>query len=211
MAKVEDGSRSQLSGKADGLVYVRFNGGVYTRKIPKWKKESFTRGMLKNMERFKRVNAFCALFRDELIPQIWNGAEPKMSGYALFLKTNMAAFGKDGNLEDAKKIMLSTGGRSFPEGMEVSRSQVDDHLLEVKWPREMNVGGVHLKDELMVVSAADGQYSELMGTGIERNEMGGTFALPAFPMPQAPGPMHLYLFFASKDRRDYSPSECFEV
>lgn len=211
MAKVTDGSRSHLSGKADGLVYVRFNGEVYTRKLPKRKKEAWTRGMLQNLERFKRVNAFCALFKEELIPQIWNGAEPKMSGYALFLKSNMAAFGKDGNLEDARKIKLSTGSRSFPEGMEVSRSQVDDHLLEVKWPREMHVGGVHLKDELMVISSQEGQYSELMGTGIERNDLGGTFALPASPMPQAPGPMHLYLFFASKDRRDYSESRCFEV
>jgi len=207
MAKVEDGSRSQLSGKADGLVYVRFNGGVYTRKIPKWKKESWTPGMLKNLERFKQVNAFCALFKDSVIPQIWNGADQKMSGYALFLKTNMAAFAPDGSLEDAIKIRLSIGKLPFPEGMEVRRSEGDDNLIEVNWPREMHVGGVHMKDELMVVSEADGEYSEIMGTGITKADLHGSFELPDLEVKAT----HIYLFFATRERRDFSESRCFEV
>lgn len=42
MAKVKEGARSNLSGKADGLVYVQFNGGVYTRKLPKRKKDAWS-------------------------------------------------------------------------------------------------------------------------------------------------------------------------
>jgi len=167
--------------------------------------------MLQNLKRFKRVNEFCALFKEDLIPQIWKGVEPRMSGYALFLKANMGAFEKDGSLGDAKKIFLSIGKRTFPEGFEVSRSETDNNLMEVEWPREMHVGGPHLKDELMVISALDGRYSDMTNTGIERNDLGGSFALPSSSMPQTPGQLHLYLFFASKDRRDYSVSACFEV
>lgn len=211
MAKVMEGARLGLSGKADGLVYVRFNGEVYTRKLPKRKKEAWTPGMIQNLERFKRVNAFCSLFKDSLIPQIWKGVNPRMSGYALFLKSNMAAFGPDGALLDAKRLMLSTGNLSFPLGFETKRSDMDQNQLEVSWPKEMHVGGVHLKDELMAIGAIEGQYSDIINTGIKRNDLGGTFALPSFSMSQAPGSMHIHLFFTSNNRRDYSPSVCFEV
>ena len=211
MAKVKDGARSQLSGKADGLVYVQFNGGVYTRKLPNRKKDAWTPGMRLNEQRFRRANEFCALFKDSVIPQIWKGVNARMSGYALFLKTNMPAFGPDGSLQDAKKISLSAGTLSFPEGFEARRAEAVENRIEVNWPKEMHVGGIHLKDELMVISALDGQYSEITATGIERNDLGGTFNLPPAPLPQTPGSMHVYLFFASANRRDYSPSECFEV
>jgi hypothetical protein len=211
MAKVKEGARSDLSGKADGLVYVQFNGGVYTRKLPKRKKEAWTPGMLQNLERFKRINAFCSLFKDSLIPQIWKGVHPRMSGYALFLKTNKDAFAADGSIQDAKKIMLSTGDLSFPEGLEARRSETDSNRIEVKWPKEMHVGGIHLRDELMAVCSFEGEYSGIINTGIARNDLGGTFTLPPSPVPTAAGSMPLYLFFASNNRRDYSPSECFEV
>lgn len=211
MAKVLEGARSDFSGKADGLVYVKLNGEVYTRKLPKWKKESFSKGMLQNQQRFKRANEFCALFKDSVIPRIWNGISPKMTGYALFLKTNMAAFGADGSLEDFQKIRLSTGNLTFPPGFEANRSAMDESLVEVNWPKEMHVGGVHLFDQLMVISSRDGEFSDITPTGIIREDLGGIFSLPDAPMPQSPGPMHLFLFFASRDYRDYSESVCFEV
>jgi hypothetical protein len=211
MAKVKEGASSDLSGKADGRVYVQYKGGVYTRSLPKWKKDSWTKGMLLNLERFKQINAFCSLFKDTVIPQIWNGMDPKMSGYALFLKTNKSAFAADGSIADKKKIKLSTGNLSFPEGFEAKRSETDQTLIEVYWPKELNVGGVHLKDELMAISCVDGQYSDIINTGIKRNDLKGTFALPDIPMPQATGTLPLYLFFASANRREYSDSRCFEV
>jgi hypothetical protein len=207
MAKVMDGARSTLSGKADGLVYVQFNGGTYTRRLPQRKKDSSTRGMLLNQQRFRLVNSFCAQFKESVIPQIWNGAAERMSGYALFLKSNMAAFGMDGSLQDAKKIKLSIGKLPFPQGFEARRSEVDGNRIEVSWPKEMNVGGVHLKDELMVVSTADGQYSDITATGITKGDLMGSFELPELASESA----HIYLFFASKDRRDYSESVCFEI
>lgn len=211
MAKVMDGSRLQLSGKADGQVYVRYNGGVYTRKLPKWKKESFTRGMLQNQLRFKRANEFCSIFKDSLILQIWKGVSPKMSGYALFLKTNMPAFGADGSILDAKKIQLSTGGLSFPPDLEVKRMETDTNMVEVKWSRELHVGGVNLKDELMVIFSSGEEYSEITYTGIVRSNLGGAFDLPSSPIPQAPGSLLIYLFFGSRDRRNYSISRCVEI
>jgi len=211
MAKVLDGARAGLSGKADGLVYVHFNGETYTRKLPHRKKDSATPGMLLNQKRFREVNNFCAQFTSTVIPQIWNGADKKMSGYAQFLKSNMAAFAADGSLGDAKKIRLSTGKLPFPEGFEAHRSVENENRIEVSWPKEMNVGGVHMTDELMVISSQDGKYSEITLTGITKTERTGSFELPFLSDSPTQGPLHLYLFFGSKDHRDYSESRCFEV
>ena len=155
MAKVEGGARSMLSGKADGLVYVKFNGGTYTRKVPKRKKDAWTPGMLLNLKRFKEVNSFCGQFKYSVIPQIWNPAAEKMSGYAFFLKSNMAAFAVDGSLADPKLIRFSSGKLNMPQGLIAGRPEVDGSIIEVSWEKELHVGGVHLRDELMVISAAD--------------------------------------------------------
>src|SRR5665647_2401555 len=135
MAKVKEGARSALSGKADGLVYVQFNGGTYTRNIPHRKKDTWTPGMLLNEQRFKQVNSFCGQFKYTVIPQIWKGAAQRMSGYALFLKSNMPAFAPDGSLADPKLIRLSTGKLNLPPGIIAGRPEAEGSIIEVSWEK----------------------------------------------------------------------------
>jgi hypothetical protein len=59
----------------------------------------------------------------------------------------------------------------------------------------------------MVISAADGNYSDITSTGLVRSALTGSFELPALPAAAT----HIYLFFGSIDHRDYSESVCFEV
>jgi hypothetical protein len=74
MAQVTNGMGLGLAGKVGDLVYVPFNGGTYTRKAPRRKKDSSTPRMLLNQQRFRQVNDFCAQFKYSVIPQIWNAA-----------------------------------------------------------------------------------------------------------------------------------------
>ena len=222
MAQVTGGMGLKLAGKVGGLVYVQLNGGTYTRKLPHRKKEMWTPRMLLNLQRFRQVNNFCGQFKYSVIPQIWNVAAlanfskvsnfgkvaaKKMSGYAFFLKSNMAAFGPDGSLGDAKKLRFSTGNLVWPEGFEAHRPDPDANTIDVNWPKELHTGGIHLRDELMVITSVDGQYSDITTTGIERIALTGSFELPG----QLAIATHVYLFFGARDRRDYSESVCFEV
>ena len=207
MAHVKGGIGSMFSGKVEGLVFVQLNGETITRRAPRRKKDSWTPAMLLNQKRFREVNNFCGQFKFSLIPQIWNGAAEKMSGYALFLKSNMPAFAPDGSLLDPKLVRLSTGKLTLPPGFIAGRAEVEGSIIEVSWPMDLHNGGIQLKDELMVISAADGQYSEITDTNILRGALNGTFELPELPIPAT----HIYLFFGSRDRRDYSKSVCFEI
>jgi len=208
MAQVKGGIGSFLSGKLDGVVYVQLNGTTHTRQAPTRTKDSWTPKMLLNQQRFGLVNAFCKQFKSTVIPQIWNIAAEKMSGYALFMKSNMSAFAKDGSLAYPKKIKFSTGKLLFPEEFKVQRQEADSNTINVSWKYDVHLGGLRLKDELMVVlGTVDGKYSEIKATGILRGKLNGSFELPeAFKEAS-----YIYVFFNSQDQRDYSESACFEI
>ena len=214
-------SGSALTGMIGGIVLVNFNGGTYMRRAPqRQKKDSWTPQQLLHRQRFSMVNKFCGQFKSSLIPQIWNAATfskvqnfgkvqitNMMSGYALFLKSNMPAFAPDGSVADVKKLRLSTGSLTLPQGIEAHRSAVGTSTIQVSWDYDGHIGGKNLKQELMLISAGDGLYSEITATGILKGYLNGSFELPELPKAAT----HIYLFFTSQDRRDYSESVCFEI
>ena len=208
MTLIKQQSGSALTGMIGGIVLVQFNGGTYMRRAPqRQKKDSWTPQQLLHRQRFSMVNKFCKQFKSTVIPQIWNDAAVKMSGYALFLKSNMPAFAPDGSVADAKKLRLSTGNLTLPQGIEAHRPAVESNTIQVSWYYDGHIGGKNLKEELMLISAVDGFYSEITATGILKGTLNGSFELPETPRPAT----HIYLFFTSQDRRDYSESVCFEI
>lgn len=205
MTLIKQNSGSSLTGMVGSIVIAEWMGQTYMRSAPKRKvKNSWSPEQLAHRKRFKAVIAFCKPFREFLIPQIWNDAAIRMSGFALFLKTNMQAFAADGSLMDPKLIRLSTGKLPLVEELKAERSAPGSNTINVSWARSFVLGGIRSKDELMVVSAGDGKYSEITGTGIIRYALNGSFELPLEPASAT----HIYLFFGSKDRRDYSESVC---
>jgi hypothetical protein len=207
MTKVKQGIESFLSGKFGDKVYVQRDGKTYVRSVPKRRKDSSTPAMLLNQKRFKEVMRFCGQFKNVLIPQVWNLAAVNTSGFRLFQKANSPAFAKDGSLQDPKLIRLSTGKLALPKGFTAGRAQAGSSLIEVSWERDLHLGGIDLQDELIVISAGEGQYSGILETGIVRNALHSSFELPGLPTPAT----HIYLFFSSKDKRNYSESVCMDV
>ena len=202
-------SDAELTGMVGAVVISQRYGKKYLRTAPVRTKDSWSPAQLLHRQRFSRANSFCKQFKNSLIPQIWKPEAQNMSGYGLMLKTNMPAFGPDGSVTDPKLIQLSIGQLFLPKNLQASREAEGSNTVRVSWQKSSPWGGLSLKDELMVISEADGQYSELKATGLVRGLLGGSFELPS--VPQAPSPMHIYLFFASNDRRDYSESVCIEV
>jgi len=207
MTKVIQGIETILSGKFGDKVYVQRYGKTYVRSAPKRRKDSSTPAMLLNQKRFKEVMSFCGRFKNVLIPQVWNLAAVNTSGFRLFQKANSPAFAKDGSLMDPKLIKLSTGKLTLPKGFTAARAHAGSSLIEVSWEKDLHLGGIDLQDELMAISAGEGQYSGILETGIVRNALHGSFELPVLPVSAT----HIYLFFGAKDKRDYSESVCVDL
>ncbi|HLN72131.1 MAG: hypothetical protein ACM3O8_14120 [Methylococcaceae bacterium] len=206
MTLLRQSSDTSFTGMIGGVVICHRNGKVYLRRAPQYSKSSWTKNQKVHRTRFKEVNQFCKQFKKTLIQQIWKYADPRTSGHSLFLKANMGAFSLDGQSVDPLKVQVSTGVLELEQGMQVSRQAGQSIGFTVLWQKS-NGGGIRWWDELMVVSMAGGIYSDIYPTGLLRGKLGGDFVLPALPEDTS----HLYLFFASKDRRSYSPSLCFAL
>jgi len=207
MSKVIQGLDAILSGKIGDKVYVQRYGKTYVRTAPKRIKDVSTPAMLLNQKRFKEIMRYCGQFKNGLIPQVWNPAAVNTSGFRLFQKVNSPAFAKDGSLLDPKLIKLSTGSLPLPKGFTAGRAQAGSSVINMSWEQDLHLGGIHLQDELMVVSAGAGLYSALLETGIVRNALHGSFELPALAAPAT----HIYLFFGSNDKQEYTESVCFDI
>ncbi|HET6558861.1 MAG TPA: hypothetical protein VFG54_16195 [Prolixibacteraceae bacterium] len=207
MAEVNDIYGKDLTGKVGLVSFYRLNGKTIMRSLPVKRSKTRSKNQVRNQNRFKEVQKFCKQFKLILIPQIWNGAATTSSGYHLFMKTNTPAFDKDGILTDPLKIRLSAGTLTMPTGMQAGRTSAGGTTIRINWDKEPGLGSSTLKDRLMVVSAGEGNYSDISGTGLIRNDLGGTFELPEL----ASTATHLYLFFESLDQRYYSESVCVEI
>lgn len=206
MALIKAGNGSSLSGLVGSVVIVQTKSGSYMRGAPNYSNSSWTKKQRAHRERFKKVSKFVKQFKERLLPQIWNEADERLSGHALFLKMNMAAFSAEGELTAPSKLKLSTGMLDLPQEMQLSEPETQGSPIRISWINGA-IGGVRMYDELMVISSGGGLYSDILYTGILRGNKGGAFELP----PLEVTPTHLYLFFGSRDRRSYSVSECFEV
>lgn len=206
MATLKENSGG-ISGSLGDVVYVNLNGRTIIRRRPRVNPEKRSPAQLRNQERFRMIHKFCAPFKQTVIPQIWNDAAKTDNGYNLFVKTNTPAFGPDGELVDAKKIRLSIGDLSLPEQIQVIPEIAELGRIKVSWQKTSHQSGIAFHEELMVVSAGDGKYSDIKDTGLINGSLGGSFVLPEQPTNAT----HIYLFFASRDRRHYSESVCFEV
>lgn len=205
MALINASNGSSLSGLVGRVVIVKTKWGSYMRSAPQYSKNSWTNRQKVHRQRFKAVSEFCRPFRETVIPQIWNDDNERASGYALFLKANMPAFSSQGELKDPTLVKLSTGVLEFPQGLQLNTAQLMEGRLTASWPEAGS--GIRTRDELMVVSAGEGHYSDILNTGLLRGQKGGSFELPELKAEAA----HLYLFFGSKDRRSYSGSECYPL
>ena len=201
MALIKSGNGSSLSGLVGSVVIVQTKRGSYMRSAQNYTASSWTEKQRAHRQRFKKVGTFCTQFKETVISQIWNDADEWMSGRALFLKTNMAAFSPEGELRDPAKLQLSTGMLNLPGGLNLSSVEGENNVVRVSWVKDSSGSA---RDGLMVLSAGGGVYSEILDTGILRSSLGGTFQLPEIPASAT----HLYLFFASRNRRSYSGSEC---
>ena len=207
MAEVQDIFGKKASGKAGPVSFYMSKGKTIMRSLPGKRTRQMTENQLRNQHRFKEIRKFCTPFKLIVIPRIWNGLATTSSGYHLFMKVNSPAFDLDGIITDPKKIRLSMGNLTLPEGMQAQRTSAGGTTIEVKWEKELDLVGMSDKDQLMVISKGEGKYSTIKDTGLTRRNLGGSFELPALAVPVT----HIYLFFESLDQKHYSESVCFEL
>ena len=204
MAKVNGMFGTRLSGKLGNMVFYQFRGKDCMRSLSAKAHKEGTPNQVLQRKRFSAMVKFAKQFRFVLIPQIWNQAGKNMTGINFFIKTNSVAFNTEGIITDPRLVQLSAGKLHLPGDMITQRMEDDPSAVSIKWQEGFYSGGIPFWDELLMVSYADGLYSDIQYTGIRRGDLQGIAKLPELDVPAT----HVYLFFMSLDKAKYSPSIC---
>lgn len=207
MARITGGIGKFISGKLESVVFVQREGMTYIRKLPEYTKNSWTPRQKLHRERFRLVNIFCRQHQVQIIRPIWNLVPGKGSGYNRFLKANMPAFGLDGLLADKSMLHFSDGLLPLPYHFKVGMAMDENEKINVAWENDTLNSYMYDQDELLLVPAYYDGFGDLMATGAKRKASKGSVTLPAGSSKVEA----VYLFFASSDRKRYSPDKYFEL
>ena len=205
MAKIEGGITSKASGKLGPVVVVQRDGKSYIRLAPQFSKNSWTPGQKQHRERFRKVNAFCQAYKRSVIFPIWNKIAEHKTGYNLFIKANMPAFGRDGELTDISLLHFSDGKLPVPFNSNGERVEGDLTKIKVNWQNDAMLPTKFNNDELMMMVAFPERFIGPAATGIKRSLQEGIVTLPGDP-GNIKG---IYLFFSNSERNSYSPDRYF--
>ena len=201
MAKVRDDLGGAISGLIGPIVYYNFNGKTYIRsKMKERSKSSWSPEQVIYRQKVSRTAAFWKILINNPVRHTYNLAAENMSGYNLFLKTNLPAFVGDGTQMDLDRLHLSFGTLPLPLHIKAVAVDGDSTKWNVSWKDDSGIGLSQNGDELMVVFAYDGTFSHPVGTGVQRIKETALVQVPA-----GTGNLQgIFLFFASADRKLYS-------
>jgi hypothetical protein len=205
MAKVKGGD---VSGMLGTLVFLKLNGQGVVRMAPKERpKNSWSDGQTMYRQKVKNLAAFWMKSVPSDIKRIFDLGAEKMTAYNLFLKTNLEAFHADGTQVDLEWLHLSVGKLPLPHKFKAMKVAGDPEKIEVSWQDDSGVGLARSKDELTMVIAHDGKFTNPIATGAVRKQQIAVIQLPA-GIGTIQG---IYLSFASKERGLYSADQWFGV
>ena len=130
-----------------------------------------------------------------------------MHAINLFMKTNMPAFGPEGELMDIERLHFSTGQLPLPQLLNPVRMPGDPEKIEVTWQNDSGNAHARSNDELLVMIAHDGKFAGPIETGCIRKTESAVIQIPV-----GTGTVQgIYLFFASKERMFYSTDQYFKL
>jgi len=203
MAMFKGGTGGILSGLVGNVVVVNYgNGKVVLRRAPR--KRKFTERQKQNWTRFSALASFWGQFDGSPVQQIWKVAEEGRRGINLFININSPSFNPEGVLEDISRLHFSAGRLPLPNKMSAQRVADDSIRVEITWKDDRS-GLARSDDELMMVVAHEGKFTEPLATKALRKQESAVIELPAVT-----GTVEgIYLFFASEKRKLYSPDQYF--
>ena len=206
MAKVKGGTDGSISGMIGPVVFYKMRGKSYARQAPKErKKNSWSDDQVAYRKKVSRHGEFWRHSVAETVKNIFGFAAEEMTGYNLFLKTNLPAFSQDGAVIDLEWLHLSAGKLPLPHKLKAERSAGDPSIVEVSWQNDSGSGLASGKDELKMIVALEGKFTGPVSTGALRKD--GTAVIS---IPEGPGAVQgIYLSFASAERKLYSPDQYF--
>ncbi|MGQ7868952.1 hypothetical protein [Sunxiuqinia sp. sy24] len=203
MARTNTPPGAYLSGKAGKLVFVQNGDEVIVRSLPKPRKPgSWSEKQQQQRKRFQAARTFYNAVRDRVVIPICKlSATRKLTAYNLFLKANLGAFDKNGELADYSRLHFSMGSLPLPLQLSALRTAEDPDKVTISWNPTLQTKAESNNDELLCVWASPNHWLGPVATASLRED--GQCMLP-LPETSDEESWNLYLFFKNSSGTSYS-------
>ena len=206
MARIVGGIGQNLSGTADGMVFVNRNGKTYMRSLPRPRKASeWSDKQRQARSGFAAVIRYARSHKKYVIAPIWNKAAQGMdqNGFNLFVSANRGAFDFEGKMGDPGLLHFSTGHLPLPFRLAAKVDSQNPESINVSWVDQLN-DSAYMNDCLMAVTYK-GIATAPVNTGFTRKD-GHATLVNSTPEGEEG---FLYLFFWNKKLDQYSADQAF--
>ena len=197
MGKYNQGILGPFSGKVGSVVGSSWKGVNYIKSLP-GPNASNTEAQQKQRSRFKSVVSLASSLMSSLIRPVWNLVGGKMTGYNLFVKTNMPAFDESGTLVNYSDFHASLGALALPENLTIQDDADVASGIELSWLDESETGIGNADDKLHLLVMTEDKVHILNTASVRSDESAG------ITLPVGVGNVHVYAFFGMTDGSKFS-------
>ncbi|MFA8434682.1 MAG: DUF6266 family protein [Marinifilaceae bacterium] len=152
-------------------------------------------------QRFKAITGLASSLMGALIRPVWNLASGQMTGYNLFVKTNMPAFDSEGQLVNYSEFHASVGSLPLPSELSVQDDTDVVSGIELSWNDESANGIGHADDKLHLLVIKGDQVQVVHPSAIRSDQT------VEVTLPVAPGEIQVYAFFGDDEGSQYSTDQ----
>lgn len=200
----------KLKGHFDRWVFYESKGQQRIRRQIEKKPLPPTNLQILQRHRMRSAIAFYRANTDKQLRWIWKkkAAGMVMSGYNLFIGSNIAAFDRNCRIVDYSLLHISTGSLELPPYFQLQSCTESEVILN--WQKGVPENSDRNKDQLMAAYLTnDGCFSLkwLPLTGVYRKDGQAILNIPEWTK----GEIHLYCFFANRKQEKYSPEKYFQL
>nr|WP_320118667.1 DUF6266 family protein [uncultured Marinifilum sp.] len=197
MGKYTQGILGPFSGKVGAIVGSSWKGVNYIKSLP-GPNTSNTEKQQVQRSRFKSVVKMASSLLASLIRPVWNLSAGKITGYNLFVKTNLAAFDESGELSNFEDFKASVGSLVLPGNLSIVNDTEVSSGITVSWSDESANGIGQADDQLHLLILKDDQV-QVLHPGTLRSAETADVTLPF-----EPGMLHVYAYFGAADGSEFS-------
>ncbi|MCZ4694710.1 hypothetical protein DWB61_15260 [Ancylomarina euxinus] len=197
MGKYNQGILGPFTGKVGAIVGSSWRGVNYIKSLP-GPNASNSEAQQKQRSRFKSVVSLASSLMESLIRPVWNLVGGKMTGYNLFVKTNMPAFDESGALVNYSDFHASMGALPLPEILTLQDDADVVSGIELSW-KDDSATGVGNADDKLHLLVMTPERVHILNTASVRSDQSAEITLPV-----AAGNVHVYAFFGTADGAKFS-------
>ncbi len=193
-----------IRGRIGDYVLFRLGGKTFLKRRVKENKSNTEKQQVMRA-RFRAAVCFYQRLKEMPLKQVLSVAARGrcVSGYALFMKMNLKAFGADGRIADFALLQFTVGKRQRAYSLEGWIAPAGRVTLEWRngWISELREGQDRL--EVVVLKEECSFSPELVSEGVTRNDRGACFWVAHKPGRK----VHVYCYFVSPDGKELSQSQ----